>query len=463
MERPGRAGSVAVALLGLLGLLSTLGWPGAEELSWGFRYPSLLPLTLRLVCALALGLALIPRTSHLARSRLSALLDRGAGRRARTFVILALAGALTAFLLLQTRRLYGDSEATLALLEAGQLINWKEPLDRFFTAVVYRVGSALLGWSAMTAVAAVSTLAGLVWVGAALGLARDVGSEAGDRAIVAGLLLTPGLMQLFFGNVENYSLLAAGTLVYLWTGVRFLQGKTSLFVPSVALGTTVWIHLAAAWLLPTLAYLFLSRLATDWASGVPDWSTRGFRRLLGAGAGLLVPTVFTLGLGIVLPSEGGLNFATFGGGDHSMFVPLTSPSGPFEKFTLFGPDHLIAMLNEWILVAGAAAAVVVAYLALTPSSLRRWTPPIRFVGLATALFLVFSFVFNPDMAVVDVGVRNEWDLLSPPGVGLAALAALLLLEWEPSSDARGYVGLVAVSTSLVLMGSWVLYNARVFG
>ena len=71
-----------------------------------------------------------------------------------------------------------------------------------------------------------------------LWLWRDVRSPLGAAAAVAVSLATPG-MQLFFGYVENYSLVAVAAVLFAIAADRAVAGRCSPLVPAVALGAAV--------------------------------------------------------------------------------------------------------------------------------------------------------------------------------------------------------------------------------
>lgn len=68
-------------------------------------------------------------------------------------------------------------------------------------------------------------------------------------------VLSGGFMQLFFGDIENYSLVTPLMVVYLWLGVRYLEDRVSLWVPSLILAVATCFHLLTVFLGPSWLYL----------------------------------------------------------------------------------------------------------------------------------------------------------------------------------------------------------------
>jgi len=54
------------------------------------------------------------------------------------------------------------------------------------------------------------------------------------------LFATLGLMQLFFGYVENYSFAAAGVLACPWLGLAMIEARRPLWLPATLLLAMLW-------------------------------------------------------------------------------------------------------------------------------------------------------------------------------------------------------------------------------
>jgi hypothetical protein len=93
-----------------------------------------------------------------------------------------------------------------------------------------------------------SCAAGAAFVYAVLRLSRRLAPEV-PWLVVLGLL-GGGYIQLFFGDIENYTLTAALVTFYLLTALRFLEGEVGLWVPTVLLAVAICFHLLAGWLIP---------------------------------------------------------------------------------------------------------------------------------------------------------------------------------------------------------------------
>ncbi len=111
---------------------------------------------------------------------------------------------------------------------------WQAPLDVWLHARLWALGHALFGWAdAWPAYRILSPLAGALYVYVLLRLADSVGRNRTEKLLIVGLLGTLGTMQLFFGYAENYSLAAAGILLFLWLALETLAGRRPLWQPAL--------------------------------------------------------------------------------------------------------------------------------------------------------------------------------------------------------------------------------------
>jgi hypothetical protein len=328
--------------------------------------------------------------------------------------------------------------------------SWQAPLDVFVHSQVWLVLHERMGWDdAVPVYRLLSPLAGLLYLLGALALSRDLQRRQEAPAwLTFGLLATLGLLQLFFGYIENYAFAAAGVLVYLWLGLRVLNGSGSLWLAAVALAVTNATHPSTIVLAPSLLLL-----------GWRCWR-EGNKSLLANVLQIALPMALIGGATFVWMEASGhglyalLNTDRPGGADASWFVPLWETSSRWERYTLLSWPHLRDWINQQLLVAPVVlpSLVVVGanlWLARRNAAGERASghgrvngetagnPPapakveanafqlsaggygagVGFLALAAGCYLLFTFVWNPDY-----GGQRDWDLFS-----LAALPATLLL------------------------------------
>jgi hypothetical protein len=465
VTRPGglRPWLFAVGLLGLLGLHGFAD-PRPPEGVWGVVGMLAVPPWLRLaVCASAALLALPP----VARAAVRAC--RPAGRRLAATLGRAPAGAWIAALvvaawLLRSRTAYGDGGHIVWEIEHGQWIYYKEPLDRLAAALLYRAGNALFGWGAATAIAVLSTLAGALFWLALLRLARSRPLGEGGAVAIWGLLGTTGAAALFFGHVENYSLLTAGTL---WTLVLLLEAALEpgrpLWPAGAAFGVTFATHLSAAWLAAALPVAWLVRHGGVSGLRVPE-RRRAARAdaLRACGAAALPFGLVVVGMTLAGLEPSGFSSATFGGGDGRMFVPLFAPETVYERFTMFSLPHVRFLANELLLVAPVGLLLAVVGALGRRADGRRSDAGTAVLLTAAAGTVTYAFVFNPDMMVASpLGGLNEWDLFALLAVPVTLLGLWWLRTAMDEGDERDALVLSATVVSVLHSLPWLLFNAGV--
>jgi hypothetical protein len=162
------------------------------------------------------------------------------------------------FFLLRTNVLNQDGNMLTPKLERdvpllGAHLSHDELLELFLHSKVWEYTHRWWGWSVVFSYQVVSCTAGAVFIYVLLRLASRL---APDRPwLFVGGVLSGAYMQLFFGDVENYTVTAAIVVVYVLASWRFLAGEAPLWMPAAVLATAICFHLEAGWLLPTALYL----------------------------------------------------------------------------------------------------------------------------------------------------------------------------------------------------------------
>ncbi len=395
--------------------------------------------------------------------------------------------------------------------------SWQAPLDVWLHAQTWRLLHEPLRWGqlergAMPVYHLLSPIAGLLYLGATVALARDrlLTRALAPGWLIAGLLLTIGVMQLFFGYIENYSFAAAGILIYLWLGLRALpappaagapiSGRTPLWVAALALAITNATHPSTVILAPSLLYLGWKKFQREdaGAQGVDVYPITSPRLRASAlnfwGNPAFWPIVLQIALPMILVAAGTVALMTAGnhgvdalftrdrpgGGDARWLVPLFATQTYFERYTMFSWLHLRDVVNEQLLVA-PVVGISVAYCLLLSAGGRVGRAALslpsddsqnaeaatneptsaaisskhyaRFLSLAAGFHLLLTLVWNPDY-----GGQRDWDLFS-----LAAIpATLLLATLLPRVLGHGRALVAGASPLILLQGlhlaAWVYQN-----
>jgi hypothetical protein len=338
-------------------------------------------------------------------------------------------------------------------------------LDVFLHSQLWLALHDSLGWQDATPVyRLLSPLAGLLYLAGALTISADERFAPGWLSF--GLLTSLGLMQLFFGYVENYSFAAAGVLLYLAWGRRVLAGRSPLWQAAALLAMTHATHPSTIVLAPSLLYLGW-QTAHNRANGTQPWG----RVVFGVISAIALPMLLIGGATVLLMESGGHGLSALlttdrpGGGDGRWLVPLWATTTRWEHYTLLSWPHLRDVLNQQALVAPVVlpallwlglfsrnipGAALVSESVPEEDRLRRRT--LRFYAVAAVCYLAFTLVWNPDY-----GGQRDWDLFS-----LAALPATLwllaLAPWVATRRALAAGMLPLILLQALHTAVWVYQN-----
>ena len=351
--------------------------------------------------------------------------------------------------------LWGDAKLLVVALDEPYHLTyvWQAPLDVFIHAKAWALGHAVFGWPDPRPVYWVlSALAGVAFVWILLELAWWLGRNRTERLLLAGLALTLGLMQLFFGYVENYSLMTVGLLLYIWLALRVLRGEIGLIWPATALAVTHAVHPSTVFLAPTLVYLAWLTLRT----AAPDQRGRQTVRALWAIAApyaivfIGVVALMTAG-GHGLDALLGVDFP--GGGDRRWFVPLFKVTTEWQHYTMFSLGHLVDIINQQVLTA---PVVWPSLLLGAGFAWKRWPreePIFRFLLALTLCYLLLILTWN-----ADYGGQKDWDLFSPAALPATLLLSYVLPRLLPERKALQEAGWALIAAQAFHVAVWIWRN-----
>lgn len=429
---------------------------------WGVSPYAVFPPILGWGLLLLAATTLLPQQNRRWRQMLASGWRRIPGKThpRRWFALVAIAAA-PIFWLLRIRHLqWGDAQILvigLSQKDAPVLYNWQAPFTVFLHQRLWQLlAYPRWGWGVDTVYAAVSVLCGVVFVFVVLIWAHAMGQSTAERVLLAGLVFTGGGMQLFFGYVENYTIISLGVMLFLYFGWRVLQNETPLWVASAVLALTNAFHPSTVVLWVAMAYLVWRK----WQAGLSVWE------LLQA---VLLPPLLVGSVVLSLMEIGNHGLAAFlgddrpGGGDHVWFVPLSlAAPTEWQRYAMFSAAHFADWGNEMLLTAPlgifALAGVPILWKRLQQSNARIRTA-LEFFALAAFGYLLLTWVWN-----ADYGMQKDWDLFSPASITVNVLAGVLWVTLLRGDDeAMGESALIVWAVAGLHTLAWVLSNARFFG
>lgn len=427
-----------VGSLGAALLITAGGWLFDLKPLWAFSFLIYVPLPLRLMLGgfILLSALLVPTFDVGTPPGRSASLSR------YIYIILPLLAGLL-FWFGREQTYHGDALLKLQLLATQTLPTdpyvWKEPLDSLsaytLTAFVQR-----WGWSPATAIALLSVGAGVSYVAALITLIRCLASTRRQQVSYGIALLALGSSQLWFGHIENYSLVTAATFGMLALAAGYTKGRVGLGWVGLAAGLAVSFHPQALFAMPALLLLLERR--TWW------------RQLLIVGSSALVVPILT-GLALWLAGAPLPLFNQGYAGDPQLFWTLQQAIAPAQLLDVLNNLWLVAPLFPLWLIIGLVA--------LSRPPVRR-DRLFRYLGGVTMGLLVYQVAFQNDLPR-----WQDWDLFAIVGPGLALWGiyswwALVNLATSRAAEAKQPVWTSLLPPALafasVFTMAWVGVNHR---
>jgi len=443
-------------------LLHLAAYTLPEELAWSLWPYTFLPPWLGWVLALLAGSLIIPSVNNSVFAAVRWLWDRRWIKHRQFWVALitALSGLL--FWMARIRHLrWGDSYLlSIALsypdLDLRVIYNWQAPFTVFLHQRLWQfVADPWFGWPVETVYAAVSIICGMAFVYVLLNFAVRLGRTTLEAAILAGLVLTTGAMQLFFGYVENYVIVSLVLLCTLFLAWATLQGKLAPVWPVIGLSLANAFHPSTVFLWPgmlLLSVLCRQRKRVSLFSGI---------------AQTVLPPLIIGGCVLALMESGGHGLSFFlgidrpGGGDGIWFVPLFKTTTEWQQYTMFSAAHIIDWSNIHLLISPFGIPLIVMTLLtiyrfhLTVFDSQNDKDYAIFLGTTAFMYILLTWVWNPDY-----GGRKDWDLFAPSAFVYTLLAGYLLVRVISNRQRLRENAIFMVGVSLLHTASWIFANTH---
>ncbi|MBI1873267.1 MAG: hypothetical protein HYS05_05165, partial [Acidobacteria bacterium] len=250
-------------------------------------------------------------------------------------------------------------------------------------------------------------------------------------------VLSGGFMQLFFGDVENYSLVTPLMMLYLWLSILYLKERVPLWAPSLLLAVAASFHLLTVFLGPSWLYLAWLELRRR---GMKDVATSCVLASL-----VLATTFFIVHFAVV-----GRRVVTIEAMQETV-SRLTEWSGglnPGIWLASRSVDYYYQIANVLMLLVPQALVVV-------PLLLYRridWSRINVFIAISAAMFGVMLAVWYSGL-----GVPNDWNVFAPMSVTFSIWCGYNFVRIE------GLRYKTAILVGLLVVGalhsySWIVCN-----
>lgn len=243
------------------------------------------------------------------------------------------------------------------------------------------------------------------------------------------LIISGGFMQLFFGDVENYTLVSVLILLYFLSGYLFIDKKIDIIIPGIILSLAMCFHLLAGWLIPSLIYLYI----------ISAKRKQYYKIMLGAISFFLILFLILLFFHFNnLPiSDLYYHSHAFGHGGNIL--------GRIAKPSI---KYYLQLINLLFLLFPSLLIFVPLFIFK-----RIDTCSFNIFMIVSAIFmLIFMFIWNADL-----GVYNDWNLFAPCAIPLSILCWYNFIHIDNLKYKRGiYTGILF--TSMFHSYLWIISN-----
>jgi len=309
----------------------------------------------------------------------------------------------------------------------GAHVTHDEMLELYVHSRLYDYANHSWGWSVGRTYQVASALSGAAFVLVLLFLAPSMAPRS--RIAFVGLVLSCGFIQLFFGDVENYTMVTVMILLFIAMAHLFLEGRIPLWTPAGALSLALGFHLLCGWLLPALAYLFVF----SWRHGRRRDTAIGLAALV-----LPISALFVFFHFHGLPIERLWESSHVGGLGGNYARELA----PMNVAYHLGMLNVLLLL--WPSIVMLPALIYFNRLGADPMS--------RFLELAALSMVVFTFTWKAQL-----GIFEDWNLYAP-GMVPGAILVARSLSGLPRAPVKSAIITALILTASLHTFAWVVSN-----
>jgi len=273
--------------------------------------------------------------------------------------------------------------------------------------------------------------------------------------VLVGLMATIGSMQLFFGYVENYTIVSLCLLVTLFLAWHALRSDIPPVWPVLGLSITNAFH-------PSTVFLWPGMLVLVWLC-----RKRSYASLTAALWQTMLPPLIVGGAVFGLMESGGHGLSSLlgvdrpGGGDGIWFVPLFETTTEWQRYTMFSVAHILDWLNVHLLISPfGLPLIILSLITVYRFPITLFDQPqdkdyAIFLGVTATCYVLLTWLWNPDY-----GFQKDWDLFAPSAFVVTLLAGFLLVRVLPDRDRLKEGSLFVVTVALLHTSSWIFTNTH---
>lgn len=405
---------------------------------WGIDHLAYFPLWVRFVFTLLGLVILFPRVNSRVYKLLEQILSFFQKILPKKEVLTALLLSVIAmffFWLLRTRTHFlGDGYALISHLESEQYLRTGfEVFEIYIHLYLYKFLQLFFAPSAESVYAGLSIFAGGVFVFILFFLTKALSEDRFDRLLIFSIFILGGATELFLGYAENYTLVYVSLLAYLYFSLRYIQGRTKIYMPIFFCALATGLHFSSGYFFPSLFFLFALKkkkveLVFTIRKAIPYL--------------LVLAFLFVLAILYVWRLNPALS---------EIFVPLFKGRPYAPDYTLFSVPHLLDIINQHLLLSPVGIILLVSLVIVFKNRLRCKNLIISFLLIVFLSQISYHFIIDPKL-----GAGRDWDLMSNLALGYTPLGVYLFINLIKS---RRYSSIALIFTAFLCTLPWLLLNA----
>jgi len=295
----------------------------------------------------------------------------------------------------------GDGYGLLTMLGTNmasyhQLREYGESLIHLW---VYNILKTPGEYGALLSYRIISIAAGIAFLFTLVIAARKLYSETKVQILFIISLISGGYLLLFFGYVENYSLLLWSVTLFTLTGLLIVNSIINRWYILPVYILSIFFHVIGIVLFPAVVYLLLQNSK------------------IGSRISKLKPLSWFLIL-LVVGSLASIVFYYFYNNYYFFrfsFVPLFENRFTVESYTLFSFNHILDFINLiFLLIPGIIVFIIWMIISKSVNFIRNKDNV--FLVILSISVLGVAFIIDPKL-----GMPRDWDLFAFAGIPLMAL------------------------------------------
>lgn len=243
------------------------------------------------------------------------------------------------------------------------------------------------------------------------------------------IIVSGGYMQLFFGDVENYTITAMFVFMYFYTSHEYIKNRVDIIVPSSILAITMIFHLLGGFLIPSLLFLFYLEYKKGNVKKV--YISSGVFMLI------ILLTLLYFHFHHLPISELFYHSHALGNGGH-MLRKLAKPDFYYH----------MAIINLLFLLVPASLLL----LPLLVSRKIKYDAVNSHLGIACISMVGFMFTWR-----AAIGVYNDWNLFANVAIPVSLFVGYNVLKAE-NVKSRAYILIPTIMIFILHSYSWIVHN-----